>query len=330
MVELRAAVAKKKPLILVLEMDANHGGVPLDVHREECPEELREAVFSAPIIPWHRLKDFQICSMRLLVEQLLTAWDLPGNEQSIFIPADILRTPLPHLASSKPFHACVSPNNVGAADVAVQLQLASTRQAETRQAEPRSSAASAVQRVKTWSERSGSVSLRSASVSRRSASVSLSADRLRISDSSTHDFSDAMYFLVYLNDQTFNSGASSDYLSDEILRVLDAHVALLLVHEQRTECGGVSFPKIIESTPGVLLARGIYRSIATPLHAEPHAAVSLRLLLDQIDTVPYRLHRRPTLARLAGWQRARWVQPKPNLSLYYVRRRAGSSTKLAI
>ena len=69
--EARCSVAKKKPLVLV--HDAVRGGEKLSVIRDqECPDELRHAVFEGrEVIEWHRIKDFQLVSLKLVAEQMI-------------------------------------------------------------------------------------------------------------------------------------------------------------------------------------------------------------------------------------------------------------------
>ena len=64
-------VEKKKPITLV--HDPVRGGAKLDFIRdEECPDELRGSVFDGrSVIEWHRIKDFQLVSLKLLAQQLL-------------------------------------------------------------------------------------------------------------------------------------------------------------------------------------------------------------------------------------------------------------------
>ena len=70
--ELTAAVERRKPLILVHELDRNKGGVPLDSLVAECPPELRDAVFGQrDIIPWLRHGDFQCESLLCIAEAML-------------------------------------------------------------------------------------------------------------------------------------------------------------------------------------------------------------------------------------------------------------------
>ena len=69
--EVRCAVTKGKPLSLV--HDPVRGGASLEGIKAECPIEMRGDMFSPhrPVITFHRIKDFQMVSLRLLAEDLL-------------------------------------------------------------------------------------------------------------------------------------------------------------------------------------------------------------------------------------------------------------------
>ena len=69
--ELRAALAYGLPLVIVRETDIKKGGLPLEELVEQCPTELRDQVFAFPVVEWHRVKDFQLVSLRLIGEGLL-------------------------------------------------------------------------------------------------------------------------------------------------------------------------------------------------------------------------------------------------------------------
>lgn len=125
LLELSHAIRKQKPLIIVLEADVKHGGVPMSTHLSECPSELQGALEKAPIVPWHRLRDFQTCSMRMLIQELLKAWKIPGADQRIFIPSDILRQPVPTLPCNRPFHVFHSAHNTGVSELVDALAAAS-------------------------------------------------------------------------------------------------------------------------------------------------------------------------------------------------------------
>ena len=44
MAALAAAIEKKKRMLFVRETDPQHGGVAMEVHRRDCPEELRHVL----------------------------------------------------------------------------------------------------------------------------------------------------------------------------------------------------------------------------------------------------------------------------------------------
>ena len=69
--EVRSALSKSKPLSLVF--DPERGGAPLEtIKAEEVPDDELSAVFGGrPVIEWHRIKQFQLVSLKLLAEGLL-------------------------------------------------------------------------------------------------------------------------------------------------------------------------------------------------------------------------------------------------------------------
>uniref|UniRef100_A0A7S3T1A3 TIR domain-containing protein n=1 Tax=Emiliania huxleyi TaxID=2903 RepID=A0A7S3T1A3_EMIHU len=81
-IEYEAAVRLGKPLILVHEGNENKGGLPLEQARRDCPEPLREAVFSGrPIVSWQRSDAFQQIALKRIVAEVLVACgcDLPRS-----------------------------------------------------------------------------------------------------------------------------------------------------------------------------------------------------------------------------------------------------------
>ena len=69
--EVRCALSKDKPLSRV--HDPVRGGASLEAIKAECPTEMRGSLFSRdhPVIIFHRIKDYQIVSLRLLAEDML-------------------------------------------------------------------------------------------------------------------------------------------------------------------------------------------------------------------------------------------------------------------
>jgi hypothetical protein len=127
--EVKAAVEKAKPLSLVF--DPVRGGALLDTIRdEECPAELRGIFDGRNVIEWHRIKDFQLVSLKLLAAEMLLA--CPGYTeeytardrslvQDIYVPGEIIESPL---SFKQPVRVYASPNNPGAREVAGVLQKA--------------------------------------------------------------------------------------------------------------------------------------------------------------------------------------------------------------
>jgi len=76
--EVAASKSYELPLVPVHDSDPSKKGAPLDDLKATCPAEHCEHVFGTAnnaraVTPWHRVHDFQICSLRLIAEQLLHA-----------------------------------------------------------------------------------------------------------------------------------------------------------------------------------------------------------------------------------------------------------------
>ena len=90
--EADCTVAKKKHITLMF--DPVKGGAPLEVIKEdECPEHLLGPIFTCPdgvtprrVITWHRIKDFQLVSLKLLTEQMLLGCATYANLVSVGLP----------------------------------------------------------------------------------------------------------------------------------------------------------------------------------------------------------------------------------------------------
>ena len=112
----------------MLVHDNVRGGATLDViENEECPEDLRDAIFrDRRIIEWHRSKDFQLVSLKMIAEQLLLGCPVYRDEQSLplFVPGEIASQ---RIAFRKPVVLYASPNNPGAAAIASRLADAAKR-----------------------------------------------------------------------------------------------------------------------------------------------------------------------------------------------------------
>ena len=121
--ELRTAVAKARPMIFVLETDPQHGGVSMEVHRRDCPSELRHVLDGEqhPIVPWYRARAFLAVSMRLILSRVLgSAVRIPGESPPT--------APLPSPAPPARFHLYASARNAGASEI-VELLTAEAQRA---------------------------------------------------------------------------------------------------------------------------------------------------------------------------------------------------------
>jgi len=99
--EIESAVNNNKPLVVVHEEDESHGGLPLDALRREFRGQewsvtgIEALLFDRTnIILWQRVKAFQILSMRMIGEALVSACPRYAHEQSgdgekLFIPGGI-------------------------------------------------------------------------------------------------------------------------------------------------------------------------------------------------------------------------------------------------
>ena len=125
--ELRRAMSTKTPIVWVYETDPAHGGISMDTHLADCPDDLRpmlEAAIAAhEVIDWHRIRSFQDTSLRLILQRVLAKEAEERVADQVYVPTEITRVPmrlhpppLPHK-----FHVWVSEHNPGAAELMEEL-----------------------------------------------------------------------------------------------------------------------------------------------------------------------------------------------------------------
>ena len=95
--EADCTVAQNKHVALM--HDPVKGGATLDFIKEnECPERLLKPIFTRPdgaaprkVITWHRIKDFQLVSLKLLTEQMLLGCATYNNlpDLPLYLPGEI-------------------------------------------------------------------------------------------------------------------------------------------------------------------------------------------------------------------------------------------------
>ena len=95
--EADCTVAQNKHITLM--HDPVKGGATLDFIKEnECPERLLKPIFNCSdrvtprkVVTWHRIKDFQLVSLKLLTEQMLLGCNTYANlpELPLYLPGEI-------------------------------------------------------------------------------------------------------------------------------------------------------------------------------------------------------------------------------------------------
>lgn len=123
---------------------------------------------------------------------------------------------------------------------------------------------------------------------------SSSAKRRLYTSSDGEDMPQCDHFLLYLTDLTWTSGdESTAALANDVLRVMEAGVHMLLAHEmpgvgqeERFACPFANFFACDHgATPQTLLHAGVYNSIATPLKGGAWRQASMIMLAHAIQAV---------------------------------------------
>ena len=282
--EVEHGVTTEKPLTLV--HDPVKGGETLAVLKaDECPDALRDLVFGhRDVIEWHRIKDFQLVSLKLLAEQLLLGCPSYAGrrELPLYVPGEITRD---HDFFSAPVKLYASPNNPGAADVAKRLVAGAGGCFYYTEKTP------AVLADRSSSEKRESSGRGSTSSRRRSSlAVSLFGDLGREREMKpTH-------MLLYLNDQTFLD-EKGERLADEVRRAralnsdrTDANdLQIVMLHENDPAKGGCEFGRFFETTPGDLIAGGLYKALALASYPGAFWPVSVALVAQALGASESRL-----------------------------------------
>lgn len=319
--EVDAAVNSRKPLLLVLEEDALHGGQSLAQSLSECPPHLQDSVFGPPTarrtdaIPWMRLPAFQLESLRLIAVQLLAATPVDRSVLSDVRVRGELRTS--NLAFARPHLLFFDECNLGARDATLEIseavhhvapkaaELVSSRKSKKRRsiiviagAHARRSIVAMVGRaalLKSLSNNGGARGTTSHVFQGLSAS----------------DVSDGhATFLLYLNAQTWleqdQSGRASGSalarddspLAQAVHSAIDGGVPIALVHERAAEKGGCPFSYFFQTTPRALVERGLYNTLADPWFNGTHRMISIRITAQRMGakkamtTLPQSLFKR--------------------------------------
>ena len=248
--ETHTAVAKAKPLALV--HDPVRGGATLEtIKANECPLELQGIFKDHKIIEWHRIKDFQVVSLKLLASELLLACpgydtqyrasyyeDREGDRKQektlysdIHVPGEITEATL-KLTDVRIY---TSPDNPGAREVAEILQ-------------------------------------------KQIKGLQLSAGPPPAVG--TH-------FLLYLAHETF-VGEAGERLAEEVRRMMRTNQPIVMLHENDMANGGCEFARFFSTTPQDLIVDGLYKALALACYPGHFRPVSIALVAKKLGAAANR------------------------------------------
>jgi len=320
--EVRATMERNKPVVLVLETDPAKGGFTLDAARAECPEDLRDFVFGPagserPVITWHRITIFQLCSLKEIARTMLIHTPLYNDTPAmqVYLDKDLS---VQRLAFERPVLAYASPNNPGCYEAAQELSnhfraselfvvdiapagMLTDKPADTAlvlRGGPTSDLHVDTVRINTASGGSGeqgkgsfsetatgastvAVSGSSAWRARLSAVGKRSIERLRRLVGRGRPALDgcAARKLVFVLylNRETFVDKAGAALALEVQQALDRDVDIVMLHENEERKGGCEFGHLFKSTPKELVSAGLYGPIALAMYAMPHRVVSLAL-----------------------------------------------------
>ena len=208
------------------------------------------------VIPWHRIQEFQLVSLKLLAEQLLlgclsTPLGCPSkvsqNSIDLYIPGEL---PLRKMALHGRILVYASPYNPGALPVAMDL------------------AASMGGHLEVTGDPTA-ITTKLPDTTRKRTTV----------------------FMLYLNDKTFLSTAG-EMLANELrtVRTEGSTVKVIMVHENDTDRGGCDFGIFFDGrTPQDLLQDGLFKALALALYSHVHWPVSVALVANAMGATAAKL-----------------------------------------
>lgn len=284
--EFKAATERPDALvIIVLETDPLHGGIPLEVHRNACPADMRAAFDAMPMVHWYRQHDFQIVSLKMIVEPLLNFREKETRQTRRSTVAyksaksakksrfgSIVGAPSALVGS------IVGGPNAGAPR-AVPVDRKTTVRGELLKQRLAFDGAGAhiYASAHNGPLYSGAIQSRATLLVRQlideCASVGMPAGTMTLES----QIGSANRFLLLLTEFTF---VESLELQDLVFSALQADkdtMRLVTCYES-----SVPFDAIISSTPDKLRNAGLFTQLAVPLHPGAHAEVSRRMLLKAL------------------------------------------------
>jgi len=291
--EIVASTAMQKPMIALIDSDADRGGLSVEeVHTQlveadqlyakwnfnsDGPrgEVLHRHLFAHEPIEWNRIGHFQQVTMRLIAERLL-----PDAHGTTYIDDEILRLKLRSLKAPRKgvaFHICCSALNPGVMELLMEVSRAQhfTLKVDGALVLSDGGTDGGLERS---SPHQGSK--RAARKAARPSNV------LEVTTQIEH-LANSQHMLLYLTGLTWTRGEQSAALAHELRAAFERDVHVLLAHEMTGVGGqearhgcefGSFFGHPDGATPADLLKLGIYSEVAVPLKGGPWREVSMTLL----------------------------------------------------
>jgi hypothetical protein len=254
--EVRASVEKTKPLTLV--HDPVRGGATLEfIKEQECPPELL-SILDAPVIEYHRIKDFQVVSLKQIAVDLLLA--CPGYKEQYSTvkrqATGLSLSPMLHLRKKASFRK--KPLTL-LEDMYVPGEITGT-------------ALVFPSVVRLYASFNNPGAIKVAEVLRE-AMAGLELSRVPPPG--------ATHFLLYLTRETF-VGEDGERLGEEVRHMMRTNLPIVMLHENDQSAGGCEFAEFFTTTPQDLIHRGLYKELALAYCPGLFRPVSLTLVARKL------------------------------------------------
>ncbi|KAL1502937.1 hypothetical protein AB1Y20_011008 [Prymnesium parvum] len=294
LLEINTALRFERPLVLVNETEAIHGGMTMDSITSDCTSQGIQVddLFRGgrELISWYRVASFQQLSLIKIAQHMLHAspnFSHLSDPPELYIPGELSKAlfELP-----RPVHLLASARNPGAAQMAEEiLARFPDLGLEIDEHCP-----------KDWilKRRRSSANLSISSSSASWRHFLRRRVRLPPRNPTSPRSNEVTHMLLYLNQHTF-TGDDGRALSREVRQAFDHDVQVILAHENDLERNGCDFDRLLLTTPQELIELGLYRHIAVPMYPEPYRNISIALLIKAMGGVTPRFQL-PHVVRLAS------------------------------
>jgi len=243
-----------KHLIRAMTVQNLSPSAPTTSDEKWTPEQCEEYVFRTSqadgrsIIPWHRIREFQIQSLAMITQVMVSTSPAYASRTNIqlFLPGEL---DVSQLEVADPICLYASPLNPGAAALAAELVAALSGLTNTSKAPP-------------------------------------GGDAPELQLPAGDDAEDqATHFLLYLSAETF-VGELGSLFGTQVELLLKTGLPYLMIHENDPEKHGCEFGHFFRTTPQHLIDDGLYGPLAVAFFPGPHRQVSLRLAAKALGARP--------------------------------------------